>query len=70
MASSTTATQPVAAPAHGPKMHYCHNRGDVSLRSSDGIVFKVESWRLARGSTVFKNMLELAPPLNDNNKRR
>ncbi|WVW81953.1 hypothetical protein I302_103956 [Kwoniella bestiolae CBS 10118] len=44
------------------KWHAYHSHGDITLRSEDGKLFGADSWRLAKSSTVFHDMLEIAGP--------
>ncbi|OXC71173.1 hypothetical protein J008_01891 [Cryptococcus neoformans] len=44
------------------KAHPFHNKGDITLISSDGVLFKADVWCLAHASAVFHDMLEMSNP--------
>ncbi|WVQ62533.1 uncharacterized protein L199_000675 [Kwoniella botswanensis] len=49
-------------PHRSPKWHPYHSDGDVILRANDGTLFGADSWRLAKASDVFKDMINILNP--------
>ncbi|WWD09076.1 hypothetical protein V865_007196 [Kwoniella europaea PYCC6329] len=45
------------------KVHRYHGYGDIEIKSNDGVILRDDSWRLAKASQVFANMLEIASPV-------
>ncbi|WVW81949.1 hypothetical protein I302_103952 [Kwoniella bestiolae CBS 10118] len=56
---SPAATTPSAKPKEEERIHHFHRYGDLQSRSTDNILFWVNSNGLADVSTVFKNMVEI-----------
>ncbi|WWD09082.1 hypothetical protein V865_007202 [Kwoniella europaea PYCC6329] len=50
------------ADSHKPLWHWYHEEGDICLKSTDGVLFKADKWRLSRASEFFQGMLEIASP--------
>ncbi|OCF59494.1 hypothetical protein L486_02161 [Kwoniella mangroviensis CBS 10435] len=50
------------ADSHKPVWHWYHKEGDICLRSTDGVRFGADKWRLTRASEFFQGMLEIASP--------
>ncbi|KAK6905369.1 hypothetical protein I203_106196 [Kwoniella mangroviensis CBS 8507] len=47
-----------------PRWHPYHSDGNVILRADDGTLFGADSWRLAKASTVFKDMFDIPQPIS------
>ncbi|WWD09078.1 hypothetical protein V865_007198 [Kwoniella europaea PYCC6329] len=51
-------------PQRSPKWHPYHSDGNVILRATNGTLFGADSWRLAKASTVFKDMFDIPQPIS------